>query len=107
MINGAQERVELVARITEAETGFKDLPSSAWSTRSRENPCPPRMLQINSKFILFDPSTLDATMSVEVNANLGKGNDMVRMMADSVGDQAGPASPGGSDGFEQPDLRAD
>ena len=46
-----------------------------------ENPIPPRMLQINGKFVPFDPSTLDASMSVEVNPNLGKGNDMVRMMA--------------------------
>ena len=79
VINGAQERVELVARIL-AETGFKDL-FVGLVNEIAENPCPPRMLQINGKFIPFDPSTLDATMSVEVNANLGKGNDMVRMMA--------------------------
>ena len=79
VINGAQERVELVARIL-AETGFKDL-FVGLVNEIAENPCPPRMLHINGKFIPFDPSTLDASMTVEVNANLGKGNDMVRMMA--------------------------
>ena len=79
VINGAQERVELVARVL-AETGFKDL-FVGLVNEIAENPCPPRMLQVNGKFVSFDPSTVDATMSVEVNANLGKGNDMVRMMA--------------------------
>ena len=79
VINGAQERVELVARVL-AETGFKDL-FVGLVNEIAENPCPPRMLHMNGKFVSFDPSTVDATMSVEVNANLGKGNDMVRMMA--------------------------
>ena len=79
VINGAQERVELVARVL-AETGFKDL-FVGLVNEVTENPCPPRVLKINGKFIPFDTSTFDATMSVEVNANLGKGNDMVRMMA--------------------------
>ena len=79
VINGAQERVELVARVL-AETGFKDL-FVGLVNEIAENPCPPRMLHINGNFVPFDPSTLDASMSVEVNANLGKGNDMVRMMA--------------------------
>ena len=79
VINGAQERVELVARVL-AETGFKDLFVGLVNEVS-ENPCPPRVLRINGKFIPFDTSTFDATMSVEVNSNLGKGNDMVRMMA--------------------------
>ena len=79
VINGAQERVELVARVL-AETGFKDL-FVGLVNEIAENPCPPRMLHVNGKFVSFDPSTVDATMSVEVNANLGKGNDMVRMMA--------------------------
>ena len=79
VINGAQERVELVARVL-AETGFKDL-FVGLVNEIAENPSPPRMLHINGKFIPFDPSTMDASMSVEVNPNLGKGNDMVRMMA--------------------------
>ena len=79
VINGAQERVELVARVL-AETGFKDL-FVGLVNEIAENPSPPRMLHINGKFVPFDPSTMDASMSVEVNPNLGKGNDMVRMMA--------------------------
>src|SRR4029077_3878204 len=79
VINGAQERVELVARAL-AEIGFKDL-FVGLVNEIAENPSPPRMLHINGKFIPFDPSTMDASMSVEVNPNLGKGNDMVRMMA--------------------------
>ena len=29
----------------------------------------------------YDTGTFDASMAVEVNANLGKGSDMVRMLA--------------------------
>ena len=81
VINGAQERVELVARVL-AETGFKDL-FVGLINEVTENPCPPRVLREStaSSRPPFDTSTFDATMSVEVNANLGKGNDMVRMMA--------------------------
>ena len=79
VINGAQERVELVARVL-CETGFKDLfvglvneicgePESAADAANQRQVRP------------FDPSTFDETMTVEVNPNLGKGNDMVRMMA--------------------------
>lgn len=79
VINGAQERVELVARVL-AETGFRTLFEGLYN-EVIENPNPPRMLKINGKFVQFDTSTFDPSMSVEVNANLGKGNDMVRMMA--------------------------
>ena len=79
VINGAQERVELVARVL-CETGFKDLFSGLYNEIC-ENPNPPRTLRVNGRFIPYDTTTFDATMSVEVNANLGKGNDMVRMMA--------------------------
>lgn len=79
VINGAQERVELVARVL-CETGFRDLFTGLYNEIC-ENPNPPRTLRVNGKFIPFDTSTFDQSMSVEVNANLGKGNDMVRMMA--------------------------
>lgn len=79
VINGAQERVELVAR-TLCETGFIDLFKGIFCEIC-ENPNPVRMLRMSGKFVAFDPSTFDANMSVEVNPNLGKGNDMVRMMA--------------------------
>ena len=79
VINGAQERVELVARVL-CETGFKDLFAGLYNEIC-ENPNPPRTLKVNGKFVPYDTSTFDQSMSVEVNPNLGKGNDMVRMMA--------------------------
>jgi hypothetical protein len=79
VINGAQERVELVARVL-CETGFRDLFTGLYNEIC-ENPNPPRTLRINGKFVPYDTTTFDASMSVEVNPNLGKGNDMVRMMA--------------------------
>ena len=79
VINGAQERVELVARVL-CETGFRDLFTGLYNEIC-ENPNPPRTLRINGKFVPYDTSTFDASMTVEVNPNLGKGNDMVRMMA--------------------------
>ena len=79
IVNGAQERVELVARVL-CETGFKDLFSGLYNEIC-ENPNPPRTLRIHGNFVPYDTSTFDASMAVEVNANLGKGSDMVRMMA--------------------------
>ena len=103
VINGAQERVELVARVL-GETGFKDLFIGLYNEIA-ENPSPPRMLHINGKFIPFDTSTFDASMTVEVNAEPRQGQ---RHGPDDgfVGDQERSAGAGGSDGFEQPDLRA-
>ena len=69
----------MVARVL-CETGFKDLFHGLYNEIC-ENPNPPRTLRINGKFVPYDTSTFDATMTVEVNPNLGKGSDMVRMMA--------------------------
>ena len=79
VVNGAQERVELVARVL-CETGFKDLFTGLYNEIC-ENPNPPRTLRIRGNFVPYDTSTFDASMAVEVNPNLGKGSDMVRMMA--------------------------
>ena len=79
VINGAQERIELVARVL-AETGFKDLFSGLYNEVC-ENPNQQRTLKINGKFTPYDTGTFDASMGVEVNANLGKGSDMVRLLA--------------------------
>jgi len=79
IISGAQERIELVARVL-AETGFKDLFQGLFCEIC-ENPNPPRILRVNGSFQQFDPSTYDATMNVEVNPTLGKGTDVTRMMA--------------------------
>ena len=79
VINGAQERVELVARNL-CETGFKDLFTGLFNEIC-ENPNQQRTLKLNGKWTEYDTSTFDSSMAVEVNANLGKGSDMVRMVA--------------------------
>jgi hypothetical protein len=79
VINGAQERTELVARVL-CETGFKDLFVGLYNEIC-ENPNQKRTLKIRGKFVPYDTGTFDASMAVEVNANLGKGSDMTRMLA--------------------------
>jgi hypothetical protein len=79
VINGAQERIELVARVL-CETGFKDLFSGLYNEVC-ENPNQIRTLKIRGKFLPYDTSTFDSTMAVEVNPNMGKGSDLVRAMA--------------------------
>jgi hypothetical protein len=79
VINGAQERIELVARVL-CETGFKDLFSGLYNEIC-ENPNQERTLKIRGKYIPYDTGTFDASMAVEVNANLGKGSDLTRMLA--------------------------
>jgi len=79
VINGAQERTELVARVL-CETGFKDLFSGLYNEIC-ENPNQRRTLKMRGKYVPYDTSTFDSSLSVEVNPNLGKGSDMVRMLA--------------------------
>lgn len=78
IINGAQERTELVARVL-AETGFRDLFTGLFNEVC-ENPNQKRTLRVAGNFIPYDTSTFDADMKVEVNPTLGKGSDTVRMM---------------------------
>ena len=78
VINGAQERTELVARVL-AETGFKDLFAGLFN-EIVENPAQQRTLKINGSWTDYDTSTFDASMGVEVNPTLGKGSDTVRLM---------------------------
>jgi hypothetical protein len=78
VINGAQERTELVARVL-AETGFKDLFVGLYNEVC-EAPNQRRTLRINGKWTDVDTGTFDASMGVEVNSTLGKGSDTVRMM---------------------------
>jgi hypothetical protein len=79
VINGAQERIELVARVL-CETGFKDLFTGLYNEIC-ENPNQQRTLKIRGKYIPYDTGSFDASMAVEVNANLGKGSDLTRMLA--------------------------
>ena len=78
VINGQQERTELVARVL-AETGFRDLFHGLFNEIVEcENQT--RTLRINGKWQTYHTSMFDADMSVEVNPTLGKGSDTVRMM---------------------------
>jgi hypothetical protein len=78
IINGQQERVELVARVL-AETGFKDLFTGLYNEVA-EAPNQRRTLRINGQWTDIDTGAFDASMGVEVNSTLGKGTDAIRMM---------------------------
>jgi hypothetical protein len=77
IINGAQERVELVARVL-AETGFKDLFTGLYNEIS-EAPNQRRTVRLNGKWTPIDTGSFDASMGVEINSTLGKGSDTVRL----------------------------
>jgi hypothetical protein len=85
VIQGAQERIELVARIL-AETGFKHLFKGLLEEIS-ENPAPDRTIQIRGKWIEIQPSLFDASMSIRVNPTLGKGSDLMRLQTLSMIEQ--------------------
>src|SRR4051812_3666993 len=78
IVQGAQERIELCARIL-AETGMKQL----FRGLLREivaNPNKERTIQLRGKWVNVNPSTFDPTMRISVNPTLGKGSDMTRLM---------------------------
>ena len=78
IVQGAQERIELCARIL-AETGMKQL----FRGLLREivnHPNQERTIQLSGKWETINPSTFDPTMRVSVNPTLGKGSDMTRLM---------------------------
>lgn len=78
IVQGAQERIELCARIL-AETGMKQL----FQGLLREivnNPNKERTIQLRGTWVDVNPSTFDPTMRVSVNPTLGKGSDMTRLM---------------------------
>jgi len=78
IVQGAQERIELCARIL-AETGMKQL----FRGLLREivnSPNQVRTLQLRGKWVDVNPSTFDPTMRISVNPTLGKGSDMTRLM---------------------------
>ena len=78
IINGQQERTELVARVL-AETGYRDLFHGLFN-EIVENENQSRTLKVNGNWQTYQTSMFDADMSVEVNPTLGKGSDTVRMM---------------------------
>jgi hypothetical protein len=78
IISGAQERIELCARIL-AETGmtalFKGLLRECVNSPNQE-----RTIQLRGKWVDVDPSTFDPTMRISVNPTLGKGSEMTRLL---------------------------
>lgn len=79
IVSGAQERIELIARIL-AETGLR--PTLRGLLREVvDNPNPERTIKLRGKWTPINPSLFDATMRVQVNPTLGKGTDMVRLQA--------------------------
>jgi len=78
IVSGAQERIELCARIL-AETGMKTM----FKGLLREivnNPNQKRTIQLRGQWVDIDPSTFDPNMRVSVNPTLGKGSDMTRLL---------------------------
>jgi hypothetical protein len=78
IVQGAQERIELCARIL-AETGMKQL----FRGLLREivnSPNQNRTIQLRGKWVNVNPSTFDPTMRVSVNPTLGKGSDTTKLM---------------------------
>lgn len=78
IVSGAQERIELCARIL-AETGMKSL-FKGLLRECVNNPNQKRTIQLRGKWVDVDPSTFDPSMRISVNPTLGKGSDMTRMM---------------------------
>ena len=78
IVTGAQERIELCARIL-AETGLKPL-FKGLLRECVNNPNQKRTIQLRGKWTAIDPSTFDPTMRISVNPTLGKGSDMTRLM---------------------------
>jgi hypothetical protein len=78
IISGAQERIELCARIL-AETGMKDL-FKGLLRECINSPSQKRTIQLRGKWVDIDPSTFDPSMRISVNPTLGKGSDTTRLM---------------------------
>ena len=79
IVSGAQERIELIARIL-AETGLKDM-LRGLLREVTNNPNQERTVQLRGQWTQVDPSLFDPTMRVRVNPTLGKGSDMIRLQA--------------------------
>lgn len=78
IVQGAQERIELVAR-TAASTFMVDLMSGLLQ-ETVDNPVPERVIQLRGKYVPVNPSQFDATMTCVPNPAMGRGSDMDRYM---------------------------
>lgn len=79
IISGAQERIELVARVL-AETGLRPL-LRGLLREVVNNPNQARTVKLTGQWVEVNPSLYDASMRVKVNPTLGKGSDMIRLQA--------------------------
>jgi hypothetical protein len=76
-VSGAQERIELYARIF-AETAMKRLFRGV-AKCLRDNQDTPRIVRLCGQYVPVDPSTWDGELDVKPNVALGKGTDQDKM----------------------------
>lgn len=76
-VTGAQERVELIARIF-AETGMTRLFKGV-AKLLRQYQDKPRVMKLRGKWVDVDPRTWDADLECHPNVALGKGTDQDKM----------------------------
>lgn len=79
IISGAQERIELIARLL-AETLLKPI-FKGILREITARPNPQRVVQLRGKWATVNPSTYDPTMRISCNPTLGRGSDIARLMA--------------------------
>lgn len=79
IVQGAQERIELIARVL-AETGLRPL-LRGLLREVVNNPNQARTVKLTGTWVKVNPSLYDPGMRVKVNPTLGKGSDMIRLQA--------------------------
>lgn len=79
IITGAQERIELIARII-AETALRPL-YEGLLREVCENPNMVEMVELRGKWVEINPSLFDPNLRCVVNPSLGKGSDATRLQA--------------------------
>jgi hypothetical protein len=98
-VQGAQERIELVARLF-AENGMKRLFKGLLRLIIRHQD-KPRMVRLRGKWVQVDPKYWDVDMDVQVNVALGHGTDndkmqflmMVAQKQEQIMQTLGPSNP--------------
>jgi len=98
-VQGAQERIELVARLF-AENGMKRLFKGLLRLIVRHQD-KPRVVRLRGKWVQVDPRYWDADLDVQVNVALGRGTDQDKMQfltaiaakQEQIMQTAGPMNP--------------
>lgn len=99
VITGAQERIELIARIL-AETGFRDI-FKGLLIEITENPNKARTIKLRGEWVEVMPDAFDPTMGIRVNPAIGRGSDLDRFnmlgqiaaKQEAIMQQFGPINP--------------